>query len=225
MSNDQTLSGEQSASLWAGNIASLNPLQRVWAVIIPPDYESTYTGEAVTDLASLDLTDPDGDGIYTGTFSHFSKQGTYKITFHAQDAEGLYALPKTSQVIQQSGKPISQEPIPSIYANGQDSLLTVSNNSEVSISISVSPGKEKGTVTEWWLAADTPLGWLFYVYPKGWQSEVKPCIQAPLFSLPKVEIPNPPVFMGSNTFYFVVDDNANGVPEVTWRDMVRVNVQ
>ena len=57
MSNDQTLSGEQSASLWAGNIASLNPLQRVWAVIIPPDYESTYSGEAVTDLSSLDLTE------------------------------------------------------------------------------------------------------------------------------------------------------------------------
>ena len=193
--------------------------------MIPPDYETSYTGEAVTELDTIDLTDSDQDGTYTGSYNKFTKQGTYKIIFYAKDKENNFALPKTTQVTQTSGKPIAHDPIPNIQANGQSSSVTVTNNAAVSIQISLNPGNRQGLESDWWLAVCTEFGWYSYVYPEGWQPGIKRLIKLPLATLPEIEIPNAPIFSGKNTFYFAVDENADNIPDATWWDYVEVNVQ
>jgi len=103
---NQQLHDSYSATIWVSGITSLNNISRVWGVIMPPDYQSTSSG--VTDLEEIELTDPDEDGKYAGSYNKFSNNGTYSITIHAQDDKGCTSLPTTVNVIQNDG---NQAPI------------------------------------------------------------------------------------------------------------------
>ena len=56
VSDDQTLDGPTQATLWArlGSDA-LATIDRVWAVVVPPDHAAVASDIPVTDLASVDL--------------------------------------------------------------------------------------------------------------------------------------------------------------------------
>jgi len=118
-------------------------------------------------------------------------------------------------------------PVPNIRANGQDSAITVSSDTPVSITITLSPGGLAGQNADWWIAANTPFGWFSYVYPSGWASGIHLCAQTPLFALQQaVEILNIALpYAGNYGFYFAIDNNADGVPDATWFDVVTVIVQ
>jgi len=103
VSDDLTLNGQNSAPLDAFNVASLIQIDRVWAVITPPDYNPEDIDNPVTDLPMLDLTDPDGDGNYHGTYNGFTLKGTYKISIFAKDSDGMFSSPLQTTVNQLVG--------------------------------------------------------------------------------------------------------------------------
>ncbi|MCP4123848.1 MAG: hypothetical protein GY751_19025 [Bacteroidetes bacterium] len=95
---EQTLDGEITARLWVGDLNSVNNIQRVWAVISPPDLNSGQPDEPVTSLPTLELTDSNNDGTYEGIYKNFDRKGIYKISIYAEDTEGVFSLPKHTTV-------------------------------------------------------------------------------------------------------------------------------
>ena len=125
--------------------------------------------------------------------------------------------------------PPGAEPIPDIKANGQDGPVTVSAGDSVSVSVSLAPGAWSGRNADWWVAAHTPfdwpLDWYTYVYPEGWRYGIHVCAQTPLYELtPSFTVLDTTLPPGDYIFYFAVDGNMDGEPDVTWLDFVEVNV-
>jgi uncharacterized protein YjbI with pentapeptide repeats len=100
---EQVLNGEKSAKLWAGSISSFNRINRIWAVIVPPDYDILSPNQPVTDLPIVELRDSDQDGVYECGYDKFTRHGTYKINIYATDTEGSYAVPQQTTVVQTKG--------------------------------------------------------------------------------------------------------------------------
>jgi hypothetical protein len=113
---------------------------------------------------------------------------------------------------------------PNIKANGADGPITVSPGTPICITASLDPGYHVGKNAEWWVAAKTPRRWYFYVYGAGWQGEVRPCCQRPLFVLSPTKILDRSLSTGEYRFYFAVDGNPNGLPDAAWLDLVEVHV-
>ena len=67
---DQTLSGGNTATLTVENIgdADGDAIMRVWAEIIAPDYNPDPDGQTVTSLPTVELLDPEPDGLYEGDY-------------------------------------------------------------------------------------------------------------------------------------------------------------
>lgn len=118
-------------------------------------------------------------------------------------------------------------PTPDIKANGRDGPLIVTSNESVSVTVTLDAGDKAGINADLWVAASTPFGWFSYVYPSSWQAGIHPCMQTPLFNLPQaVEVLNMTLpYAGGYNFYFAIDNNADGVPDATWFDLVTVTVQ
>jgi len=98
ISEEQTLDGETSAKIQIWNIASLNKIKRVWAVVTPPDI-SYGPGDPVTDLPTAEFISG-SNGYWEGVYEDFGKGGTYKITVFAEDELGAYSVPAQTTVIQ-----------------------------------------------------------------------------------------------------------------------------
>ena len=95
----QALDEGTSAKLWAGDIVSYYPLQRVWCSIIPPKYSpNTNSGIPVVNIPEVDLTFNNTSGRYEGTFEGFSEEGLYQLAYFAQDIWNSVSLPRQSQV-------------------------------------------------------------------------------------------------------------------------------
>lgn len=83
-------------------------IQRVWAIITPPDFDPADDSIPVidNDLKEIELR-PAGGGKYSGTWAGFTKNGTYKITVCAMNRQGLYALFRNTTVTRESAYIIS----------------------------------------------------------------------------------------------------------------------
>jgi uncharacterized repeat protein (TIGR01451 family) len=112
-----------------------------------------------------------------------------------------------------------------IKANGSDAPVTLSSSTPLSITVSLDPGNFTGYKAEWWIAANTPMGWYSYVYPTGWTPGIHLCIQKPLFNLPTFEVLNRTLPPGDYTFYYVLDGQLDGQVDKTLLDSVQVHVQ
>ena len=102
VSPSQNLENRTSALIYAENVSGLNGIQRVWAVITPPEALNTSTGEPVTELRTVELT-PAGNDRYEATYYNFETKGTYSIVIFAEDSEGFRSYPKGTAVIQNNG--------------------------------------------------------------------------------------------------------------------------
>ncbi len=163
------------------------------------DYHLSFTSPCVDGGASSDAPINDYDGV-----SRPLGQG-YDI--------GAYERVNTAE--------------PNIQANGEGGQITVTPETPVTVSISLSAGSESGTNAEWWIAAHTPLpspwNWATSVYGQGWQSGIHMYRQYPLSDLAtesvlsSLKLPE-----GEYTFYFVLDSQINGTPDLTHMDSVKV---
>jgi hypothetical protein len=118
---------------------------------------------------------------------------------------------------------------PYIAANGTTSSLMVDSTTPISIDIGIDGGNNAGGNVDWWLCANTPVGWYSWVYPTGWQAGLLAAGQGPLSSIPaSLNVYSAPLPVGQYTFYFGVDSLPNGVlnmsPSSLKYDSVQVNV-
>ena len=112
-----------------------------------------------------------------------------------------------------------------IKANGQNGPLIVSQDTPVSVTVSLHPGSYDGPHVDWWIGIYVDQIFYSFIFPNIWAPEIKLCGQAPLFDLPPFEILNIPLPQGDYAIYFAVDDDADGIPDLTWLDWVEVQVQ
>lgn len=104
-----------------------------------------------------------------------------------------------------------------ITANNSSGQITLNQSNALSVFVSLDAGGGSGIDADWWLAAYTPSGWYYYVYPDQWYyasvlQDILPAYQGPLFDLSPLEILNiTQLPVGAYTVYFGVDLNRNGI--------------
>ena len=82
-------------------ISDDSPWVSVRIEVFAPSYVSPQPDGSgttrIVDVPVVNLSDPDGDGVYVGVFS-FIEDGAYRLVAHAQDGESNLALPVTGLV-------------------------------------------------------------------------------------------------------------------------------
>ena len=103
VSGNQTLAGESSALVWAGELTAAYPVKRVWCAIIPPGHEPDVdASQPVVDVPEIELSYNSALRRYESHIAGFTENGTYQVRFYAEDIWGGVSLPKQS-VITQTG--------------------------------------------------------------------------------------------------------------------------
>ncbi|SLM29359.1 exported hypothetical protein [Desulfamplus magnetovallimortis] len=93
-----TQNGESSLLITVNKLVSGTPIDRVWAVITPPDWDSGASGDPVLDLPVIEFQNEGSASIYEGIYSQeiYSeelKQGTYNIALFVRDINGSTSFP------------------------------------------------------------------------------------------------------------------------------------
>ena len=113
-----------------------------------------------------------------------------------------------------------------IRANGSSGPLYVTPFDAVDITIGLDPGPVAGNVADYWVGALTTGGTYWYDY-NGTGTWVKSDIpesagQFPLILLPYISVESSLLEEGLYTYFFILDDNPDGVFDITWLDHVVV---
>ncbi len=95
---------KKNATIWVENVTTTSTIEKVWAVITPPDYDLNPASES----GILELNHV-GMGRYEGNYSDFPKFGAYQVAVYAKDTEGNVSLSEKTSVYQSKG--------PDIYEN------------------------------------------------------------------------------------------------------------
>jgi hypothetical protein len=105
----------------------------------------------------------------------------------------------------------ASSPVPDIKANGSDGPVTINRSDTLSITVEFNSGFMSGHEADWWLAAQTPLGWYYFHRTSGWLPGREVTLQIPLRDLPLREVLNMSGLpAGSYSFYFGIDLVKNG---------------
>jgi hypothetical protein len=105
----------------------------------------------------------------------------------------------------------ASSPLPDIKANGSDGPITINRSETLSITVEFGSGFLSNNEADWWLVAQTPLGWYYYYRTSGWLPGREVTLQIPLRDLPSREVLNiSGLPAGVYTFYFGVDLVQNG---------------
>ncbi|MFC1505414.1 C13 family peptidase, partial [Thermodesulfobacteriota bacterium] len=96
ISPQQTVALGGTATIWVENVTTTGAIDRVWAVITPPNYNPA-SGDPVIELPEVELADV-GNNWYEGTFSGFTGFGTYQVAAYAMDTDGNISMPKETTV-------------------------------------------------------------------------------------------------------------------------------
>ncbi len=97
VSDHQILSGGTSATLWASGVIDADS---VHALIIPPDVNPETSDIPVTDLPTIELTDPDEDHVYQGLYTGFDTEGTYVVVIKAEKTHEIFSYVEDSMITQ-----------------------------------------------------------------------------------------------------------------------------
>lgn len=118
---------------------------------------------------------------------------------------------------------------PEVRVNGFNNPPAVGTDETVMVTVQMNPGGYAGVDADWWVAANTPLGWYFFTAGQ-WLPLVGgllPAYQGPLFDLPPYPVLDATGLpAGEYTFYFAVDagDGRLDVSQA-WIDSVRVYIR
>jgi hypothetical protein len=121
--------------------------------------------------------------------------------------------------------PTPTPPAPKIQANGQDGpiTVTVTENTPVSITVSLAPGDQNGKNADWW-AVMFYSTWFSLTPYNTWALGLNTWAQKPLYGFSPVEIYNSTVGVGETVFCFGVDMSPNGILDLPlYADCVCVN--
>jgi len=120
------------------------------------------------------------------------------------------------------------EPIPDIKANGSDGPVTIKQSDVLNLEVALNPNDAPVVDYDWWILADTAFGW--YSYRMSTHSFVPGLAvthQGQLFAFgPNTVFSGANLPVGSYEFFFGVDAQMNGVPDmnVMYLDSVGVTV-
>ncbi len=175
------------------------------------------------------LTQDQADTVMGFRLSYYERFPDYQANPNAYDCSGawLYAskieIPEIMNTDFLFGA--GDAPVPDIKANGSDGPLTISQGETLTVTIALEPGSSEGKDADCWVAAyGDHSGWWSYAHSQGWVEGIIPWAQAPLYPLSSTVVLEA-VLPGDNyTFYFAVDDNADGNPDTKWLDSVQVEV-
>ena len=94
--SNQTLgSGSTTATLWAADISGGYPIARVWAVIVPPDFQTTATAvDPIIDMPRVEFVRNAAEDRWEAPYGGFTKFGSYKVIVYAADTWNAVSLPK-----------------------------------------------------------------------------------------------------------------------------------
>ncbi len=76
-----------TATVFAENVVDADGIARVWAVMVPPDYEHPDPDDPVVDLPTYDLV-PMANGRFEAEIDSLTEPGTYLVYLYAQDTNG-----------------------------------------------------------------------------------------------------------------------------------------
>ncbi len=219
------------------NVSSVNVAPTAYA---GPD-QTVLSGATVT-LDGTGSMDPD-DGIasirwsqISGTPVTLSDPAALTPNFTAPSVKKSESL-GFELTITDTGGLVSQDtclvtvnpdpvtPTPDIKVNNSDGMVKVSEKRPIQVAISVDPGDYEGKTVDLWVIADTPSGPSFYVQDAGWYGDPRPFAQAPLDEKMGGKIFQNKLPVGDYTFYFSIDNNADGILDETWTDTVSAEVR
>ncbi len=109
VSRPQRLQSESSATIKAWDISTSNGVQKILAIIIPPDCDPDASTTPVTEMPEVELLDPDGDGKYEVEYHEFTSDGRYDVLVFAIDDDGVYSLPANTSITKNSLPPDAHE--------------------------------------------------------------------------------------------------------------------
>ena len=109
-------------------------------------------------------------------------------------------------------------PLPLILANGDGADLTAAKGERVTLDVMLSPGSIIKQSVDWWLVVKTslppPHDWYHFTPPSGWSPGLAAALQGPCVFLKPFRVLDMKLPPGSYVFYFGVDTNPNGMPDM-----------
>lgn len=125
-------------------------------------------------------------------------------------------------------------PVPDIKANTLDGPITLSHDSSLSITIDLDPGILEGQNADWWIGVNTPWAapadWYTLVHngvTVNWEQGAALSFQGNLQKIvpfPVFTVNNSLLSPGQFTFFFAIDNDADGSIDAKWQDSVEVNI-
>ena len=119
-------------------------------------------------------------------------------------------------------------PVADIKANGSDTPIAITTHDTLVLDVSLDAGAYAGLPVDWWLLADTPMGWYYYNTSNGqWIPGWSVSAGAALSDLPVTRVYNDLLTTpGLYRVYFGVDYPMDGVLEtdLLFYDSVEINV-
>jgi hypothetical protein len=98
---NRTLTSGNSATIWVKDVTTTGTIRKVWAVVVPPDYQPGSSATPGVDFPSFQLKRL-ASGRYQAVYSGFTTSGQYLVTVFAKDTEGNVSQPKIIKVIRKS---------------------------------------------------------------------------------------------------------------------------
>jgi len=93
------LNGETKTTIWASDIVSTSTIDKVWAVIIPPEFNDPFSS-VLDHLPQIELIYNDQTNRYEADYSSFTVFGEYNIAIYASSSNGMTSDPASTIVYQ-----------------------------------------------------------------------------------------------------------------------------
>ena len=116
-------------------------------------------------------------------------------------------------------------PIPSVFVNGSGGPVELGRGAAARVTVRMDPGAHAGQGADWWMAAQTPGGLLFFTFD-GWTPEGIPAHRGPLFDLAEFEVfaaDSSTLAPGTYIVHFGADLDGDGA--LSWGSLVYDSVQ
>ncbi|HUT23762.1 MAG TPA: VCBS repeat-containing protein, partial [Sumerlaeia bacterium] len=101
--NHTLTGGGATATIWASDVSSVYPIDRVWATIAAPGFlpdSALDPANPVTNLPELDLIWSATNSRYEATTNTFTEMGAYAVNIYARDIWGGVSYPKQTYINQ-----------------------------------------------------------------------------------------------------------------------------
>jgi DNA-binding beta-propeller fold protein YncE len=112
------LSGETQVTIWAEKIISTSEIEKVWAIIVPPDFHQT-TDAVMDQLPQIELKYNSDTNRYEAMYPSFNLFGSYQIAIYAKSANGMTSVPCETSLYQTKAPDPYEKNIDNVYEQAE----------------------------------------------------------------------------------------------------------